>query len=358
MAPNALIRALAAGAFLLAPVYAQDAIAEIDLWSTSDCGGDPNDLSVLSITLDSYHRNGDLNNPSSGCTSSWINLDGWPTLDNGKYAAWVDSSGIEDGCVLWFYHLFGSNEQLNDDSACLYPYRKIDPATASCASLELTKRFGYGYCCGGACTQDVSSWKRTNNLLSGSSLTSKPRDQAHNGPTARNASPRDVVEVKRAPLLERVYGRDDSCKFVLDEKSYTTYGKAEQISEEVPCPIDQTTCGKTYTYSKGYEVTNGFNVEVSVSAEFFGVVSTSVSSGYEHSETNSESFSSTTMIAPQNGHSGYIIFIPLYVCGKGHAEGNCDSSDTSAIGDDGTVCVLKLLEGNQIDGIWDVVTVT
>ncbi|KAF2966001.1 hypothetical protein GQX73_g7589 [Xylaria multiplex] len=223
MVLNALIGALVAGVFLSAPVYAQDAIAEIDLWSTSECGGDPNDLSVLSITLDSYHRNGDPNNPSSGCTSSWINLDGWPTLDNGKYAAWVDSSGIDDGCVLWFYHLYGSNEQLNDDSACLYPYRKVDPATASCASLELTKRFGYGYCCGGACTQDISSWKRADNLLSGSPLTGKPRD---------------VVELKRASLLERIYERDDSCKFVLDEKTYTTYGKAQQISEEVPCPID------------------------------------------------------------------------------------------------------------------------
>ncbi|KAI1120390.1 hypothetical protein F5Y10DRAFT_289819 [Nemania abortiva] len=348
MASTALVSTLIAGVFLLAPVYAQDAIAEVDLWSTSECGGDPNDLSVLSITLDSYHRNGDPNNPSSGCTSSWIDLDGWPTLDNGRYTAWVDSSNIDDGCVMWFYHLYGSDEQVNDESACLYPYRKVDPATASCASLELTKRFGYGYCCDGACSQDISSWKRADNPLSRSPQAATPTDLRR----------RDVAEVKRAPLLERVYERDGTCKFVLDEKSYTTYGKAQQISEVVPCPIDQTTCGKTYTYTKGYEVTDGWNVEVSVSAEFFGVVSTSVSSGYEHSETESESFSTTTMIAPQNGHSGYIIFIPLYACGKGHTEGQCDSSDTSAIGDDGTVCVLKLLEGNQIDGIWDVVTVT
>ncbi|CAJ2507913.1 Uu.00g090990.m01.CDS01 [Anthostomella pinea] len=78
---------------------------------------------------------------------------------------------------------------------------------------------------------------------------------------------------------------------------------------------------------------------------------------YDHSATNTSSFSSTKSLAPQNGHSGYVIFIPLYACGKGHTEGSCDDSDAGVIGDDGVACVTKMLPGNEPDGIWDVVTV-
>lgn len=171
----------------------------------------------------------------------------------------------------------------------------------------------------------------------------------------------------------------DKCKFIKDEDTYTTYGPQIKITDELPCAPEQTTCGEDFSWTTGTEITDSVNVQVTVSAEFFEVVSVELSAGYEHSETQQKSFTATKHLGVEQGHVGYITFRPLYVCkdylkhealvgliqnistnycetgAKGHTEGDCSNEKINSL--QSRWCVPKMLPDNRPDGSWEVVII-
>ncbi|RYP44176.1 hypothetical protein DL768_009324 [Monosporascus sp. mg162] len=268
---------------------------EIALYSASDCGDDPNNLETLSTQLQIELVDGGLG--SSGCMQASIDLPNWPVTDEGKYSVWVHTGNIEDGCQLLFYNFLNSYEECR-------------------------------YCCREDCNRHISTWKRDDQVFH-----------------------RDVTEVKRAPPLNLLSRRDDTCIYVKDEDAYTTYGPQITNAAETECPIGSSSCGATIEYSAGVEITNGWNVQVSVSVEIFEVVSFGLSGGYERSESESQQFSVSHFALIEDGRKGRAYFQPLYVCGKGHFEGNCDGFDLAELGDE-PFCVQKMLPGNIPDGAY------
>ncbi|RYP04164.1 hypothetical protein DL764_004631 [Monosporascus ibericus] len=248
--------AMALGLFA-ASARAQE-FKDLALYSASDCGDDPNNLETLSTQLQVELVDGGLG--SSGCMQASIDLPNWPVTDEGKYSVWVHTGDIENGCQLLFYNFLSSYEERR-------------------------------YCCGNDCNRDISTWKRDDEVFH-----------------------RDVTEIKRAPPFSILSRRDDTCKYVKDEDAYTTYGQQIMNVAETECPIDSTNCGAAIHYSTGFEITNGWNIQVSVSAEIFGVVSFGLSGGYEHSESESREFSVDVFAPIEDGHKGRGYFQPLYVC--------------------------------------------
>ncbi|KAK7955198.1 hypothetical protein PG996_016008 [Apiospora saccharicola] len=79
-----------------------------------------------------------------------------------------------------------------------------------------------------------------------------------------------------------------------------------------------------------------------------------MSIGYVHSETQHESFASTTNLAPTPGHHGYITFRPKYLCAKGHTEGDFSGEKLEPM-KGRKWCIPKTLSGGGLDGDWEVV---
>lgn len=124
---------------------------------------------------------------------------------------------------------------------------------------------------------------------------------------------RDVTEIKRAAPFSGLSKRD-ACKFVRDGDTAQTFGPQERMSEDLPCAPDQTTCGSDYTWTTGTTITDSVNIQLTVSAEFFKVVTVELSAGYEHSVATDNSYSAARHLGIEQGHTGYITFRPLYVC--------------------------------------------
>lgn len=133
--------ALLALAISVARVQAQD-FTEVNVFSSSTCGSDPNDLEAQNFELSFVPETDDKGNQYSGCMSASIGLPDWPTTDNGKYDAWVDTSVLGSGCSILFYNLLGSQEEFNK-WPCRSLYRKIQKDTTPCGDLDLTQDFGY-----------------------------------------------------------------------------------------------------------------------------------------------------------------------------------------------------------------------
>lgn len=190
---------------------------------------------------------------------------------------------------------------------------------------------------------------------------------------------RDVTEIKRAAPFSGASKRD-ACKFVKDGDTAQTFGPQQRMSEDLPCAPDQTTCGSDYTWTTGTTITDSFNIQLTVSAEFFKVVTVELSAGYEHSVATENSYSAARHIGIEQGHTGYITFRPLYVCksnhtlllyephrgmnihtnwligAKGHTEGDCSGEGVDPLKDT-YWCVAKLLADGHVDGDWETVII-
>ncbi|CAJ2502552.1 Uu.00g099460.m01.CDS01 [Anthostomella pinea] len=332
-------------------------LSVVDIYSASNCDPDPNDLKTQSAEL-SFTPNRDGNgNTYTACELEYIGLGTWPTNDDGKYQVWVDTSGFGEGCSMLFYNLLGSDEEFNE-WPCRQLYRQIQADKTGCGDLDLTQQFGYAIC-----NDDISSWpqpaKRAidditqdkRHIPSSSTTTKEKRDTL--------AAPvKDVIEVKRAPVYPK---RDDKkCTLILDGKPFTTYGDQQQIGPNDKCELAQTTCGQDYTYTVSTEVADSASNSDSTTAgfEWYVTFSNTLESGYEHSETNSKSFSVTHHLAPEPGHEGYPTFQPLFSCAKAHLKGDCSDVNLSISGD--TICVNKMISNggtNEPDGDFLEVTI-
>ncbi|KAK7910687.1 hypothetical protein PG985_013168 [Apiospora marii] len=182
-----------------------------------------------------------------------------------------------------------------------------------------------------------------------------------------------MAAIKRAPLLSRAFNSTTttttnnstspvhtsnkslgSCKFVKDAGSEIVFGRQMRMSEVLPCPVGQTTCGVDYSYTVGTEITDSVNVQVTVGVEFFEMVTDEVSAGYEHSKTRQQSFTSTTHLGATPGHQGYVTWRPKYICAKGHTEGDCSHEKIERL-QGRNWCIPKTLPNGHFDGNWEVV---
>lgn len=329
-------------AIAAARVQAQE-FTNINLYSTASCPPDANDLDADSFQLGFVPSTDDKGQQYSSCMKATIGLNDWPKTDNGKYEAWVDTSNIAEGCSLNFYNLPGSEEESND-YACMSLYRKVQRDTTQCGDLDLTGTFGYAYCCGDICNTDILTWPDSKKRDVSAKRQKKPQPRAA----------KDVTSIKRAPIFTK---RDDtSCTINLKSDPYTTYGPQIKMGGEDTCEKDTTTCGQVYTYTTGTELTNTVSHEDSTEIGWseYVVFSNTFSNGWEHSETESTSYSVSKNIAPEPGHTGYPTFQPLLRCAEADLSGDCSREKLGI--SDGTICIQKFLEGNIPDGHWLMVT--
>lgn len=172
--------------------------------------------------------------------------------------------------------------------------------------VQLANNCPYSYCCGSLCNDDISTWPSTKKREVASSIPTQEKRQPH--------AAKDITQIKRAPVFSK--RQDSNCIINLKEDPYTTYGPQIQVGPEDTCELDTTTCGQTYTYTTGTEITNTESHEDSTEIGFseYIVFSNTFSNGYEHSESQSTSFSVAKNIAPEPGHTAYPTFQPLYIC--------------------------------------------
>ncbi|CAF3457032.1 unnamed protein product [Fusarium graminearum] len=320
-------------------VQAQE-FTNMDLYSEETCNPDPNDLDVQSFQLGVNTQTDDKGNEYSGCNSATIVPQGWPTNANGKYPVWIDTAKFGEGCSMLFFNLPGSQEE-GDIWPCRNGlYRKIQKDKTPCGDLELTQKFGYAYCCGSLCNDDVSTWPSKRSLT----------ERAPPAPKAK-----DVAKLKRAPILKKRQG-NDKCIINLKSELYTTFGRQIQVGPEETCEPDQTTCGQTWTYTAGNEITTSESHTDTTEIGFseYLVFVNSFSDGYEISKSESEERSVSKSMAPEPGHAGYPTFTPLLYCAEADLSGDCSREDLGIGG--GEVCVQKYLPGDVPDGTWQMVT--
>ncbi|KAF7541282.1 hypothetical protein G7054_g695 [Neopestalotiopsis clavispora] len=319
--------ALLAVAALAARAHAQSS-GTSDIYSVNQCPPDSNNLEAYNLQLDWSTSSDGKGSEFSGCYSTSIDLPDWPTTDNGKYEVWVDTSSFGEGCSMLFYNLLDSNEESNN-WPCRSLYRQVQKSGTPCGDLDLTKEFGF-------------AWPETKKR----GVVPKPQKREASPPPAK-----DVTKIKRAPVFQQ---KRDDCKVNLQEDPYTTYGEQIKMGDVDTCEKDQTTCGRSYTYSTGTEIMHGTTHEDSTEVGFseYIVFSNTFSNGWEESTTETTEFSNTKNIAPEPGHSGYPTFQPLFICAKATVEGDC--GDVSVNGD--TVCMQKYLPNNIPDGHWLMVT--
>lgn len=165
------------------------------------------------------------------------------------------------------------------------------------------------YCCGTYCANPIDQWPEA-----------KKRNVNSPKPEIRQAKPqaaKDVTKIKRSPIFQK---RDD-CKVNLQEDPYTTYGEQIKMGDVDTCEKDQTTCGRSYTYTTGTEIMHGSTTEDSTEVGFseYIVFTNTFSSGFEESTTETTEYSNTKNIAPEPGHTGYPTFQPLLICKYSYA---------------------------------------
>ncbi|KAK8041494.1 hypothetical protein PG994_014501 [Apiospora phragmitis] len=218
--------------------------------------------------------------------------------------------------------------------ACQDKYKSLSKVRNTCPMITLLEGFGYA------------------------------RGQCHRprGPGARRdrnqTSPPVVARLPQQP--QRAAGRQVQVRQGLGHR-----GRLRVPGQAVRHPglqAQQTTSGKTYTCTKGAEITDSVNVQVTVSAEFFEVVSTELSTGYEHSETSQGSFSSTTDIGVEQGSSWVHYFPTLFLTNysiigaTGHVEGDCANEKVEPM-EGRKWCAFKLTPDGEIDGNWESVDI-
>ncbi|KAF4447187.1 hypothetical protein F53441_9234 [Fusarium austroafricanum] len=333
-----------------ARVQAQE-FTNIDLYSAEGCNPDPNDLEIHSFQLGFHPEKDEKGNDYSGCMAATIDPTGWPSNKNGKYDVWVDTDGFGDGCSMLFFQLPGSQEE-----GQIWPcrnglYRQVQKNKTPCGDLELTKKFGYAYCCGSICNKDVSQWPSKRSLDGGSP---EPAIENIIKPKRAPAS-KDITKVKRAPIFNKRQ-KNENCIINLKSEPFTTYGQQIRMGPEETCEPDQTTCGQQYTYTVGNEITNSQSGSDTTEIGFaeYLVFSNTIQKGWEISESKSTERSRSKNIGPEPGHSGYPTFTPLYICAEADLSGDC-SREKLGLGD-GVVCINKYTEGDIPDGDWKMVT--
>ncbi|KAM0231504.1 hypothetical protein ACHAP5_011035 [Fusarium lateritium] len=322
-----------------AKVQAQ-VFTNVDLYSTEGCDPDPNDLEIQSMQLGWSPQTDDKGQEFSGCNSASIVPTGWPSTGNGKYPVWVDTSEFGEGCSMLFYELPGSQEE-----GGIWPcrnglYRRVQKNRTPCGDLTLTQNFGYAYCCGTLCNDDVSTWP-------------SKRDLGSHSPAP---AIKDVTKIKRAPIFNKRQEPNDKCIINLKSEPYTTFGQQIQMGPEEFCEEDQTACGQIWEYTAGTEIINtesGSDTTEIGFAEYL-VFSNTIQSGWEISKSESESRTNSKNMGPEPGHAGYPTFTPLYICAEADLSGDC-SREALGLGD-GKVCVQKYLHGDVPDGQWKMVT--
>lgn len=122
----------------------QDVIAQFDLYSDSQCGGDPNNLETLSTTMEFLEESEGA--ASSPCTVFSIDYNDWPANKDGLYEAWVDTTKLGVDCHLQFFNFLDSEqEDISPEAACKQLYREFSWDGHQCASLRLGRHFGAQY---------------------------------------------------------------------------------------------------------------------------------------------------------------------------------------------------------------------
>ncbi|KAF5011585.1 hypothetical protein FDECE_2306 [Fusarium decemcellulare] len=329
---------LIALALAAARVQAQE-FTQVDLYSVENCDPDPNDLEIQSFQLGFSPKKDDKGQDYSGCMSASIVPAGWPTTPEGKYPVWVDTSSFGEGCSMLFFQLPGSQEEGEVWPCKNGLYRKVQKDKTACGDLDLTQKFGYAYCCGTLCNDDVSTWPSKRDISSRTPL----------------APIKDVAKVKRSPIFNSKR-QNDKCIINLKSEPYSTFGQQIQVGPEETCEPDQTTCGQQWSWTAGTEISTSESGEDSTEigwSEYLVFVNT-FSRGWEITKSESESRTTTKMMGPEPGHAGYPTFAPLYYCAEADLSGDC-SRENLGIGD-GKVCVQKYLRDDVPDGDWKMVT--
>lgn len=358
--------ALMAMAMSAARVQAQD-FSDITAWSVAACPPDPNDPEALSLELAFSPQEDENGNKFSGCMKAEIGQPDWPRDEAGKYTVWVDAADIEPGCSLLFYKLPGSEVTDPNQTACDSGLKRIVSADSStCGKYALEDSFGYAYCCGALCTQDIRDWPAAKKRSVPEETTKR----------AAAAPAKDVTKVKSRNVFEKRVG-NPNCKIEVKGDTYTKYGRAKKMGEEFTCEPSQTTCGQSFTYTSSHEISTSTSIDVGAEmgwSEFVVAVMT-FNVGIEFSDSESESTSVSTNIAPEPGSSGYPTFTPLYICkfivtnllffalvanllfvaGGADVDMGGDCSREALNLGDGDVCVPKYTDNNRVDGKWEVV---
>lgn len=116
-----------------------------------------------------------------------------------------------------------------------------------------------------------------------------------------------------SPLEPKGNIQKRSCEYV-KEDAKETWGAQRKIGPEIPCHIDCTGSGQAYTYSVGYEISNGWNIDSEVRVELFEIVLISLGGDYEHVKTEQGSFETTQHLAVEDGTVMFPLFTPEIVC--------------------------------------------
>lgn len=129
----------------------------------------------------------------------------------------------------------------------------------------------------------------------------------------RASDVKDVTQIKRSsPLTPKGNLQKRSCEYVR-EGATETWEAQKKIGPEILCTIDCTGSGQDYTYSVGYEISDGWSINAEVGVDLFEIVSFSLGGGYEHVDTNTGSFQTTQHLAVEDGTVMYPSLTPKIV---------------------------------------------
>ncbi|KAI0402786.1 hypothetical protein F4802DRAFT_599745 [Xylaria palmicola] len=318
--------------FVAKHVAAQDQLMSFDAYTSSDCGADK---SMVFTEKHNLLWAVDTTAEAVNCQTSSINWGSWPQV-SGKYASFVDTSKIEDGCKLIFYVSQPSDDDRPGETQCFVPYQALNNKQG-CASISVPPKYGLIHCCGDNCDSSI------------------PPPQPE---------PRGELELRSASTLPRFNGvynkkRDSKCKFDRTSDVTTQYKFPVATSSLVTCPDrnpNECQIHGQYTAESSISMSTTEGISVGVSAEFLGIGS---SFGYESSVTNeigsSSSFSRQYSLGIAPGENGYLIFTAKQLCGRGTFNGDA-CNDALKVGEQ-EWCIPALIggsDGTEPDGSWSV----
>jgi hypothetical protein len=121
---------------------------------------------------------------------------------------------------------------------------------------------------------------------------------------------RNVADIKRAAPLQQ---KRAECAWNSEgKKAILTYGEQFRVGGDIVCGKEP--CSQEIKFSFESSVSNTFGTETSVSADFWKIMSASVSFSYEHTETESKTTELTyTGGVPANAN-GFLTFQPRLEC--------------------------------------------
>jgi hypothetical protein len=122
---------------------------------------------------------------------------------------------------------------------------------------------------------------------------------------------RDVTQIKRAAPLQQ---KRAECVWNSDSKdALISYGTQVKVNPEVNC-VGTEECTESIAIAYESSVSQSFGTETSISADFWKIMSASVSFSYTHETSESKSVTLTYTSSRPAGSKGYITFQPKYEC--------------------------------------------